>query len=625
MAARMLFGLGEDRRSGKSMPPSQPAGQSAQSRMVAAARAGDLRAWLEITRRYQESIFRSAWITSREVTAAEEVTRRTFTRAYRSLDSLGDDTAAVLPWLISISTTVWRGYVRELAQRRDAKSVDTLAFPRLPVTPLQVDPRLPRPARFEYEALASAFDRSSDHDRLIISSRYAFGLDRASAATRLGVAPDEIEKDLRASMRRLRDNVVESMAEPMRYAPTPAGVAVVAPAPPAGPSGPPPSRILSLPDDALGAMTMSSVLSGITWTPDVATTVCDGLAREAVTYPVGHEVRARGSDRQHDSSAVARAKAASVADAAATTTGSATRRRGWSSPRATALLVGSALLAFSFAAVAAGPGSSGDVGMRVAGLFGRANDAPSAADIPSGVVAGATTSVAVEPSQAAIEPDLIAAEETPLDMAIVGARTRRSGDVTARVRLDWERPAEKGTVVRTRLERRVDDGPWTTIERVDRAGPIRSVIRTGERYAFRLRSFDASGTPVVSPEAQFELVVRGPRSSRLARQGDGWVARPGPFGRRLIATEPSLGVTTAFTGSHVALVGPAGPDRGAIAVRIDAGPWVEDDLSARQRSERSILFSQGLEDRQHDLDIRAGASGLALDSILFLRSVSLPG
>jgi RNA polymerase sigma factor (sigma-70 family) len=454
--------------------------------MVAAARAGDLRAWLGITRRYQEALFRSAWITSRDAAAAEEIAGRTFTRAYRSMDSL-DDGAAVLPWLMTISTTVARAYLRELAQRRDARSIDLITSPRLPAAPYRQDPRLPSPTRFEREALVSAFDRASDHDRLILASRYGFGLDRASAAARLGASPDEIEKDLRASIRRLREHVVEAIAEPVLSGPRSVESAAGAFNVPAQRGHQAPGRTSSLPDDALGALTMSAVLAEMTWTPDVAIIVFDGLAREAVTYPAGHERRDRGSASHHERSIAARAGASSTGDPGTAVAGGAPQRRGWSFPRSTALLLGAALVAFSFAATASGPGTSGDVGARVAALFGQADADEAAMDVRPGIAQGIPTSVSAAPSAVPNEPSTLPQVDDALGLSIVSARARASGDVAARVRLDWERPPEMGTVVRTRLERRVGDGEWTTIERVDRAGPVRAAIKARERYAFRLR------------------------------------------------------------------------------------------------------------------------------------------
>ncbi len=582
---------------------------------MAAARAGDLRAWLEITRRHQEAIFRSAYIAARDADVAGEVTRRTFSRAYRSLGSL-DDGAAMLPWLMGISTAVARAYLRELAQRRDARSVETTAFPRRPATPIRLDAGLPVPTRFEREALSSAFERSSDHDRLTISSRYAFQLDRASAAVRLGVSPDQVERELGDSVRRLRSHVVESLSEPP--------VAGPAVPPAAGPGAPTAHRILTLADDALGSLTMAVVLSEMPWTPDVAMIVCDSLAREAVSYPVPQGAGSGPSGLPGGEGVDAPGQTGPRADLTATVPQETPRRGGWSSPRTTALFVGSALVAFSLAAVASGPAGSGDVGARVAGLIGGGTEHETTGAQAEG---SQRTPLPVDPGEPreTIEPVLQRTQPGGLDVSMRSARARGKGDVAAWIRLDWPRPSDIGTVVRTRLERHVGSGPWTTIARTDDADPIRTRIKPGKRYSFRLRSFGVDGLPALSPEAQVELVVRGPRSSRLTRHGQGWVVGGGPLGRRLVGTGPGLGVSTTFSGRHVAVVAPAGPARRAMEISIDSGPWVRKDGAPRQRSVGAILVGDALDDGRHELDIRGGKRGLALDGVLFLRTASLSG
>ena len=85
-----------------------------------------------------------------------------------------------------------------------------------------------------------------------------------------------------------------------------------------------------------------------------------------------------------------------------------------------------------------------------------------------------------------------------------------------------------------------------------------------------------------------------------------------------MAPDASLG--TEFTGSSVAVVGPAGPSRGVIGVRIDGGAWSRDDLRTWVDSPRMVVFSQYLEQGRHSLDVRAESDGVAVDAVLIVRT-----
>jgi len=123
-------------------------------------------------------------------------------------------------------------------------------------------------------ALHEAFDRLADQDRIVLASRYAFGLTRSDAASRLGIADDEVEGRLVAAITRLRTRVTGSPGvagdddRASRVTPEISS-----------------DRLAALGDDQLGRLTMAVVMSTLPWTPDVAVAVCTRLAREAAAYP----------------------------------------------------------------------------------------------------------------------------------------------------------------------------------------------------------------------------------------------------------------------------------------------------------------------------------------------------
>jgi RNA polymerase sigma-70 factor, ECF subfamily len=242
---------------------------------LGAARRGDLQAWQSLMRQHQAIVFRTAYLVVRDSTIAEETTKRTFSRAYRTLASNSGD-IAVRPWLMGITTSIARMQLRDLGQQRDARMLEHEPCPRLPARPTLLDRGNPVPTPDEREAILDAFDAMLDEDRLIIASRYAFLISRVEAEARLGVGPDEVERRLGASMGRLRANLRRLVAT--------SAWAGQGHAREIG-RGSPVDRMVTLSDDALGNVAMAVVMSDLPWTPDVAPFVCQRLAREAHAYP----------------------------------------------------------------------------------------------------------------------------------------------------------------------------------------------------------------------------------------------------------------------------------------------------------------------------------------------------
>ena len=56
----------------------------------------------------------------------------------------------------------------------------------------------------ERQALAEAFDRLGEEDRLVIAARYLFGLSREQAANALSIASGLVDEHLAVALKRLR-------------------------------------------------------------------------------------------------------------------------------------------------------------------------------------------------------------------------------------------------------------------------------------------------------------------------------------------------------------------------------------------------------------------------------------
>ncbi len=340
---------------------------------------------------------------------------------------------------------------------------------------------------------------------------------------------------------------------------------------------------------------MAVVVSGLRWTPDVVPAVCERLAREAAAYPehLAMAVPATGAG-------TALASADSEAPTSPALTATTARRPatdrgiGFRSMALSAFVVVFALVGLSMIVETDGVDPA-------TGALTRPQ--PTGAR-PAATGSGTTPAVSRAPQ-----------------LSIVGARTFEDGDLGVRVSLAWSPHAGIGDIVRARLERKVDDGTWEHISRTAAPGALGTAIRPGRDYRFRVRAHDETGVVAVSPTMMVDLAVRAPGSPELQLGSDDWVTRSGKtIERRLVATSADAGLSTTFDGSHVAIVGPTGPTRGAIAVRIDGGAWRSEDLRDRTSSPRTMVFSRDLVPGRHLLDLRAEADGVAVDAVLIVNA-----
>lgn len=184
-------------------PTKAPADHSDAVLLEAAGR-GDLFAWERIVRQYQEPIFRVAYLVVRATDLAEAATQKTFIRAYRALPSLEPDTA-LLPWLIRIVAGEARQQRRESGRPKpSARAAEKPDGPQVPATSIPSMTEAPALTPLEREAVISAFDRLGEDDRLIIATRYLFGLPKADAAAALSIGTDLIDERLATALKNLR-------------------------------------------------------------------------------------------------------------------------------------------------------------------------------------------------------------------------------------------------------------------------------------------------------------------------------------------------------------------------------------------------------------------------------------
>jgi len=179
-------------------------GEPADAALVEAARRGDLHAWERLVRRYQEPVFRVCWLIVRDSDLAQNATTSTFVRAYRALPS-HEGELGLLPWLIRIAAGESRQQRRESGRpTRSDRPVERQQMPQFAATPVPGLAGSAPMTPLERQALAEAFDRLGEEDRLVIAARYLFGLDRDAAANALSISSGLVDEHLDGAVKRLR-------------------------------------------------------------------------------------------------------------------------------------------------------------------------------------------------------------------------------------------------------------------------------------------------------------------------------------------------------------------------------------------------------------------------------------
>jgi len=188
-------------------------GEPADTALVEAARRGDLHAWERLVRRYQEPVYRAAWLIVRDSDLAEAATLSTFVRAYRALPSYEPE-LGLLSWLIRIAAGESRQQRRESGRpTRSSRPAEKTQGPSFSATAV---PGLAEAAGLtpaECQGVAEAFDRLGEEDRMVIATRYLFGLGKDDAASALSIASGLVDEHLNSAIGRLRARMASALTQ----------------------------------------------------------------------------------------------------------------------------------------------------------------------------------------------------------------------------------------------------------------------------------------------------------------------------------------------------------------------------------------------------------------------------
>jgi RNA polymerase sigma-70 factor (ECF subfamily) len=175
------------------------------SALVERARRGDLGAYDDLVRRYQEVAFRIAFLIVGEATEAEDVAQEAFVKAYRALGRFRAG-APFRPWLVQIVANEARNR-RKAAGRRASLAV-RVAEGR-PAGDAVPSPEAAALAGERRAVLLAALGRLREDDRLAIAQRYFLELSEAEMAAALGCARGTVKSRLSRALARLRAGLGE--------------------------------------------------------------------------------------------------------------------------------------------------------------------------------------------------------------------------------------------------------------------------------------------------------------------------------------------------------------------------------------------------------------------------------
>jgi len=176
------------------------------SQLIERAQRGDSAAYEEIVQRYQQIVFRTAYVITGSSADAEDAAQEGFVKAYRALDRFRSG-ADLRPWLLRIVANEARNRVRSSGRRHQLELRLTEGFRPGDAVP---SPEAVAIAADERRRLLAMVHALSDEDRLVIASRYFLQLSGEETAAALGIAEGTVKSRLSRALARLKARVEEA-------------------------------------------------------------------------------------------------------------------------------------------------------------------------------------------------------------------------------------------------------------------------------------------------------------------------------------------------------------------------------------------------------------------------------
>jgi RNA polymerase sigma-70 factor (ECF subfamily) len=165
------------------------------------ARLGDVDAYEELVRMYQQIAFRTAYLITGDAAEAEDVAQEAFVKAYLALDRFHPG-APFRPWLLQIVANEARNRRKAAARRRNL----ALRASEIPASGYAApSPEVVAVAAEQQQSLLTALDRLREADRMVIDCRYFLDLSEAEMATVLDCPRGTVKSRLSRALARLRE------------------------------------------------------------------------------------------------------------------------------------------------------------------------------------------------------------------------------------------------------------------------------------------------------------------------------------------------------------------------------------------------------------------------------------
>ena len=177
----------------------------ADGELVERAQRGDVGAYEQLVERYQEPVFRAAYLVTRSAADAEEAAQDAFVKAYAALGRFRAG-APLRPWLMRIAINESRNR-RRAAGRRQALALR--AARERPSEDADPSPEAALLAREQRRELLAVVDGLRDEDRLVIACRFFLGLSEREAADALGWRLGTVKSRLSRALVRLQAELGE--------------------------------------------------------------------------------------------------------------------------------------------------------------------------------------------------------------------------------------------------------------------------------------------------------------------------------------------------------------------------------------------------------------------------------
>src|SRR5712692_3550859 len=176
------------------------------SNLVTRAQRGDEAAYEEIVQRYQEVVFRTAYVITGSAADAEDAAQEGFVKAFGAIGRFRPG-APLRPWLLRIVANEARNRVRssgrrhrlELRLSEDFRPGDAAPSPEAVVV-----------ATDERRRLLALVNGLGEEDRLVIAGRYLLELNGEETAAALGIPEGTVKSRLSRALARLKARAEEA-------------------------------------------------------------------------------------------------------------------------------------------------------------------------------------------------------------------------------------------------------------------------------------------------------------------------------------------------------------------------------------------------------------------------------